>query len=336
MDFQRVSADDTDQVDQVAAIRAACAAVDDPDHFPILRSEIESAIRYGRDLDPEEFYLCAPEPGADPHGFVSMELPTRDNRHLIWADVFVHPAARRAGHGTQLMAFVLGQAAARGRNTVWIGLPSDDAGVQRFAARHGFRRSSADARRRQVLADLDHAALATLNRQARAASKDYRLERLVPPIPDDVLEEMVEVTSAINDAPMGELTFEDEQFDLERIRDTETARERAGLRRYRIVAREVATGKIGGHTELTIEPSTSRYGIQHDTAVSRAHRGHRLGMRLKLDMLRWLAEAEPQLAVIETWNNIDNRFMIDVNEAMGYRLSRVFDVWQRTLTSTGQ
>ena len=42
------------------------------------------------------------------------------------------------------------------------------------------------------------------------------------------------MTAAINDAPMGTLTFEDEVFDLQRLRDIETARRAAG-----------ATGAIG-------------------------------------------------------------------------------------------
>ena len=45
---------------------------------------------------------------------------------------------------------------------------------------------------------------------------------------------------------------------------------------------------------------------QGDTAVARQHRGHRLGLLLKIDMMRWLAEAEPQLKIIQTWNNVDN------------------------------
>ena len=72
-------------------------------------------------------------------------------------------------------------------------------------------------------------------------------------------------------------------------------------------------------------------GKQTDTAVARNHRGHRLGMLLKIEMMRWLAEAEPQLTVIETSNQVDNSFMIKVNEALGYRLSRVFDTYQLTL-----
>jgi len=71
--------------------------------------------------------------------------------------------------------------------------------------------------------------------------------------------------------------------------------------------------------------------MQADTAVARHHRGHRLGLLLKIDMLRWMAEAEPQLTIIETWNNVDNRFMIDVNEALGYRLSRIFNMYELRL-----
>ena len=62
--------------------------------------------------------------------------------------------------------------------------------------------------------------------------------------------------------------------------------------------------------------------------MARSHRGHRLGLLLKIDMMRWLAEAEPQVEVIETWNNVDNDFMIKVNEALGYRLSQVYATYE--------
>ena len=59
---------------------------------------------------------------------------------------------------------------------------------------------------------------------------------------------------------------------------------------------------------------------QHDTSVVRAHRGHRLGLLLKLEMLRWLDEAEPQVEQIDTWNAESNDHMVDVNETLGYRI----------------
>ena len=48
-------------------------------------------------------------------------------------------------------------------------------------------------------------------------------------------------------------------------------------------------------------------------------------------MMRWLAEAESQLKIIQIWNNVDNKFMINVNEALGYRLSRLFNMYELRL-----
>ena len=32
-----------------------------------------------------------------------VDLPTRDNLHLVWAEIFVHPDHRRRGHGSAIM-----------------------------------------------------------------------------------------------------------------------------------------------------------------------------------------------------------------------------------------
>lgn len=165
------------------------------------------------------------------------------------------------------------------------------------------------------------------------ASADYDLERLVPPQSDELLVEIAVVAEAINDAPMGDLTFEREVMDLQRMRDLEQARVGRGERHYRVVARHRGTGELAGHTVMTVEPAKPRWGGQGDTAVARQHRGHRLGMLLKTEMLRWLGEVEPQLEEIETWNQADNDPMIAVNEAMGYRLNRLFAMYERTLDS---
>ncbi len=48
-------------------------------------------------------------------------------------------------------------------------------------------------------------------------------------------------------------------------------------------------------------------------------RGHRLGLLLKSAMNLWLAEAEPKLRTVDTWNAESNDHMIAVNEALSYR-----------------
>jgi hypothetical protein len=88
---------------------------------------------------------------------------------------------------------------------------------------------------------------------------------------------------------------------------------------------------VGGHTMVLTNELRPYVGLQADTAVARQHRGHRLGLLLKIEMMGWLADVEPQLKIIETWNNVDNKFMIDVNQALGYRLSRIFNTYELRL-----
>ena len=52
----------------------------------------------------------------------------------------------------------------------------------------------------------------------------------------------------------------------------------------------------------------------------RAHRGHRLGLRLKLAMADWLSAERPDVLATDTWNAEDNGPMIAVNEALGMRV----------------
>ena len=93
-----------------------------------------------------------------------------------------------------------------------------------------------------------------------------------------------------------------------------------GERLHRLLVRHRRSGELAGHTVVAVERERPTIGHQHDTSVVREHRGHRLGLRLKVGMLVWLAEIEPQLESIDTWNAESNDHMIDVNERLGYRV----------------
>ena len=44
------------------------------------------------------------------------------------------------------------------------------------------------------------------------------------------------------------------------------------------------------------------------------------GLLLKAEMVLWLAEVEPQVETVDTWNAESNTYMIAVNERLGYRV----------------
>jgi hypothetical protein len=87
-----------------------------------------------------------------------------------------------------------------------------------------------------------------------------------------------------------------------------------------VLARHRVSGAIAGHTVVAVRGDRPQVGDQHDTTVVGAHRGHRLGLLLKADMMRWLRRVEPALETIGTQNAASNDHMIAVNERLGYRV----------------
>ena len=77
-------------------------------------------------------------------------------------------------------------------------------------------------------------------------------------------------------------------------------------------------------TQVEVDPPIDEWAFQDITAVTRPHRGHRLGLHVKVAMLEWLAEAEPQVRRIVTYNAVDNKHMIAVNDEPGHRVTDQF------------
>jgi RimJ/RimL family protein N-acetyltransferase len=91
-----------------------------------------------------------------------------------------------------------------------------------------------------------------------------------------------------------------------------------GVRTYTIAAVHDASGELAAMTQLSVAPDHPKWGHQGLTAVTRQHRGHRLGLLVKAAMLGWLAETEPAIERIETGNASANAHMIAVNELLGF------------------
>jgi RimJ/RimL family protein N-acetyltransferase len=206
-----------------------------------------------------------------------------------------------------------------GRDKVfWFGWDGEQ--TRAFAKSLGFDQKSAAVLRRQFVKELEPDLAARLYAEAEPHARDYELLRMMAPTPEDLLPALAEATAAINDAPLDDLEIEDEVFSEERVRRYEQAQLDNGFRVYRIVARHRTSHELAGLTVVTVDTRSPGIGHQHDTSVVRSHRGHRLGQLLKSDMLQWLAEAEPQLETIDTFNTESNDHMIGVNEHLGYRI----------------
>lgn len=320
--------DNRDVAGAVAVIEAA-RAVDTPYLLGVTTTIFAARLRHGWDGDRILAALARDERDRV-IGVLEVWLPHWDNAHLGAVEVTVDPVVRRQGVGRQLFDAGVARVRAEGRTLVLSECFDATAGVD-FLKAMGLDRALEAVHRRQDLVTVDWARLDAEYAAAESHAEGYELVRIAGPTPDDLMTGVAQMTAAINDAPIGDLDIEDEVFSPERIRAFETAQLARGHRFYRVVARERSSGVLAGHTMVGVDSERPWHAGQHDTSVLRAHRGHRLGLLLKIDMLRWLAEVEPQLRILDTQNAASNAHMIQVNEVLGYHLLGITFEWQRHL-----
>ena len=326
LDPERLDRRDVDSA--VAALEAA-RSIDSPHRLSQTVTEFVAGLRYGWDGD-RSLTALAKDDGGRVVAILEVILPKWDNPRLGLVWVTVDPASRRQGIGRQL--FELGVARCRADERTLIGTDCYDLPASRaFLEAMGLAQASVELQRRQDLLALDWDRLDREFGEAERNATDYELVLLPGVVPDELVDDILRMTEAINDAPTDDWEIDDEVFSAERLRAFEISQAAHGRRLYRVVARHRATGELAGHTVVGLEAERPWFGWQYDTSVLRTHRGHRLGLLLKIGMLRWLRTVEPQLRTVDTWNAASNDHMIAINEMIGYRVVATGLGWQRRL-----
>jgi GNAT superfamily N-acetyltransferase len=322
------AAADMDAVHALYDVYRAGAPVDEPGSPPMSLGVFSGLTRRGWCDEPHETWLARPEsggPGAAVVGGYTLELPHRENRDRAGLTLRVAPAHRRAGAGTALLRHAADRARALGRPTLTSEIQAETPG-EGFARAIGATVQLTEARRTLDVSAIPPGYLAELRASVKAAADGYVVLDWSGPPPEAWLGGVADLNQAMGDAPHGA----DEEvlsWDVARVREVYRLQAAMGLRHYSIVAREEATGELAGLTELSVDPADPEWGHQEMTAVTRAHRGHRLGLLLKAAMLELLADREPRIRWIETYNADSNKHMIAVNEALGYQVTGQLQSW---------
>jgi len=285
--------------------------------------------------------LRFPSPGSEPHlvlaevesevvGWFAQWLSTRENTDASPGEVEVHPAHRRRGYGRALVAEWTRRATALGRTRLIAEGTQSTGGA--FATALGFRAVLADTQRRLDLRTVDQAELDRLLTDARSHAAGYSLVQWTGSTPDAYLPGMAALESRMTtDAPMDDLAWEQVVYDADRLREKEQVLEAWGTRRWTSVAVHDVSGDVVGSTTVGLHPDADEGAFQWQTIVSPEHRGHRLGLLLKLENLAFLRAHEPTVQTVDTWNADSNAPMLQVNLDMGFEVVRQWAEYELVL-----
>lgn len=310
---------DTGTASALYEVNRAAELADEPVTPPESAGPFQTKLSGPWEGAPGEVWFAPGAEDGSAVGYYRLHLPDLENLDRAELTLVVHPAARRRGAGRELLRHAARRAAAHGREFIDSEVLADSAG-DAFARRVGATFALEEVRRVQDLRAIRPGTVAALRAEAARHGAGYSVVSWRDPVPEEYLALVAEAYNAFGDAPRGE-GVEAAVWDADRVRQRTGRLTRAGqMRGYSIAARHDATGAMAAFTQVMVDPEHPEWGYQQVTAVTRAHRGHRLGLLVKTAMLEWLAEAEPRLERIETGNAASNEHMIAINEALGYEV----------------
>lgn len=295
----------------------ACAAfaVDRPDAPPPSYEQMVARISQPPSEIGEYRFWAARGDGAL-LGVAIVWLPAAANGSVAVVDLRVAPGVRRRGIGTELLKTILPELRELGREVVTAQGVTVGGDGEKWAEFAGFRKVQRFVIQTLFVEEVDPA------RWSLPVPDGYITVRWISEAPEDLLASLADAYGAMHDAPTGDMTYQEPEWTPDLIRASEaSARDRGGELRT-VAAVHVETGQVAGLTQVELHPGMPDYGMQLDTAVVAAHRGRRLGIAIKADMMRWLMADKPELRRIATNIAADNPHMGRVNEAIGYRTTR--------------
>ncbi|MGY5764241.1 GNAT family N-acetyltransferase [Brachybacterium sp. DNPG3] len=272
--------------------------------------------------------LAEPMDGAEAIvGSASLYFALQENQDAASMSLEVHPAFRDQGIATALVEEAVMPAfreSGRSLLEAWADIPAegevDDAELpaNRLATRMGISRRNVGVCRALDL-PIDPAHLDALQAEADEHLGGYRIELWDDGVPAEHLLSYGRLLTQLDlDEPDEDIEHEAPVYDEERLRHAAERLERLGIERILAVA-IAPDGTVAGNSEIHMRAGAS-LAFQENTLVMPDHRGHRLGLAMKIATHRVLAERAPRVRSLVTFNSHVNPWMIGINERLGYRV----------------
>ena len=250
------------------------------------------------------------------------------NKHLLWADGWVHRDHRRQGIGRSWIPVVL-EIMDRHSHTK-LGVGAEEASGHAFLTWLGAAAKMTGAENRLKLADVDWKMLERWVEDGRKRSPETRLEVYDGRLPESMWEDYSpQFSSMLNTMPFEELDHGEIVVTPAMMAEWFARMDFAGRVGHWMLTCE-PDGVISGITDMVYAPYTPTIVHQGFTGVRPDARGRGLGKWLKAAMAIHLHSLYPTAEWFTTDNVSSNRPMLAINMKMGFKQYRVETQYQMT------
>ncbi|WP_251149889.1 GNAT family N-acetyltransferase [Cellulosimicrobium sp. Marseille-Q4280] len=283
-------------------------------------------------------------------------LPLQGNTHTAIVYVGVHPDHRGRGIGTALWEDALAIAREAGRRVILadstfapepppgpdaLEAPTGSGRIPRHDAATTFvldRGFALEQVVRHSVLELPVPAerLDALRDDARRRADGYRVHVWTDEVPDVWIDQLAVLETRMStDAPSAGLEIEEDPWDAQRVRTASQDFHDRGQGYVIAAAEHIPTGTLAGFSMVAYPHDKPEVVFQEDTLVLREHRGHGLGLLVKVAVLDELARSRPGSRRVHTWNAQENDHMLAINVALGFAPTSVDAEWQLRLEDAG-
>lgn len=240
-----------------------------------------------------------------------------ENKHLLWADLVVHPDHRRKGIARSLLPTIKALMDEYG-NTVFTTGTEQESGRAFLNWLRAEEKMQA-AENRLDFTEIDWDMISNWIAEGAERSPHSEMKLFEDRLPDELLQAYCPVYSEVmNQQPFDDLNIGKIEFTPEVFKEQYKRFDQLGAAHHTMITFE-PDGAISGLTEVMHFPHRPTYLTQNLTGVVDTYRGRGLGKLLKAAMLDYAHGKYPDLKWVVTGNAHSNDPMLSINKRLGFR-----------------
>lgn len=252
---------------------------------------------------------------------------TGASNRLADVQMWAHPSKRRLGIGAALLDAVCSTSEARGHRILRTTTTEGVGWGEDLCRLIGGRRAHDRRTWRLALTGVNRDDIRLIAAQAAERARGYVLEEVPGELPDEIVEEAVELLQFLNDDTSSDVPVEEAKITVPILRDMEATWRATELERRWLFARHESSGTLAGVVDGVRQPRTPDTIAQNNAVIRPEFRGRSLALWMKAYLLDKLIDEWPDALDVRTTTNFPNPTMDSVDERLGFEPYVRYTVW---------